>query len=418
MSTKLEEEEQGKSETSASAGKEAVETSKHVFIHVTANKETQPVKLVDILHQEQVENIPELPERPLPKRRHFSPLYSGSKRSEDGHIKSVAQNLSDKEHNSKFSNNYKPVKVDLTVENFSYRPMLITCSQSEYQQTLSPEGLADSKSRHGDWARHSLSGGVGNASEKGHQQKLLHKDKYVDSSIWHRLLHPEQRNVKRCRPSENRFDGPKGNTRFENQQNYLQDAENRKFKAVEDGIGFLHITEDRPVCAEMVDKEIKNDELRPKIGMFSMGTDYLKETERQLEIIEQGHLADLHLDPADEDPVIAAVIPRPDVSAADGSKSGEAAFHRGEPVRRSAGGVTETSGKSQSRPRTHSDNAGTLTLDAHTATPYPRSCGRTAVRRHSKSSTSSPVRRRVPYSCDGWTKDNDNMAYEVCIANQ
>jgi hypothetical protein len=58
----------------------------------------------------------------------------------------------------------------------------------------------------------------------------------------------------------------------------LQDAENRKFRALEDGIGSLHITEDRAVGAEMVDEEIKN-ELRPKKRMHSLGTDYLKETE-------------------------------------------------------------------------------------------------------------------------------------------
>ena len=123
-----------------------------------------------------------------------------------------------------------------------------------------------------------MSLGVGNADGTGHQQKPLHKYKHVDSSIWHRLLHPEQRNVKRCRPSENGFDGSKGNTRFQNQRNYLQDAENRKFRALEDGIGSLHITEDRAVGAEMVDEEIKN-ELRPKKRMHSLGTDYLKETE-------------------------------------------------------------------------------------------------------------------------------------------
>jgi len=407
MSTKREEEERGKSETSANAGKEAVDASEHVVIHVRAHEETQQVKLADILNPEQGENIPRLPERPLPKRRHFSTLHSGSKRSEDGHIKSVAHNLSDKEHNSQFSNNYKPMEVNLSIENSSYPPVLIPSGQSEYQQTISLEGQADSKSRHGDRTRHSLTGGVGNASEKGRQQKPLHKDKYVDRSIWHRLLHPEQRNVKRCRPSENRFEGSKGNTRFENQQNYLQDADNRKFQAVEEGIGPLHITEDRPVRVEMVDEEIENVELRPKKRNDSVDTDYLKEIERQLEIIEQGRLANLHLDPADEDPVMAAVIPRPDVYAANGSKSGEAAFHRGEPVRRSAGGVTETSGKSQSRPRTHSDEAGT-------ATPNPRSFGRTVVRRHSKSPTSSPVRRRVPYR---WTKDKDNASSEVCIAN-
>ena len=214
MSTKREE--QGKSETSAGAGKEAIEAREHVVIHVRAHEETRAVKLADILLQEQGGNIPRLPERPLPKRRHISSLHSASKRSEDGNIKSVAQNLSDNEHNSKFSNNYKPVEVGLSVEKSSYRPVLIPC-QSEYQQK-SPEVQADSKSRQGDRARQSLFGGVGNASEKDRQQKPLHKDKYVDSSLWHRLLHPEQRNVKRCRPSENRFDGSKGNTRFENQQ--------------------------------------------------------------------------------------------------------------------------------------------------------------------------------------------------------
>jgi len=109
MSTKRDDG-QGKSETSASAGKEAVETSEH--------EETQPVKLADILHQEQGENIPGLSERPLQKRRHFSPLHSGSQRSEDGHIKSVTQNVSDKDHNSQFSNDYKPAEFDLSVENF------------------------------------------------------------------------------------------------------------------------------------------------------------------------------------------------------------------------------------------------------------------------------------------------------------
>jgi len=417
MSTKREEEKQGKSETSASAGKEAVEASEHVVVRVRALEETRPVKLVDILHKEQGENIPQLPENPVPKRRHISPLHSGSKRSEDGHIKSVAQNSSNEERNSQFSNKYKPVEVGLNVENSTYHPMLIPCSQLEYQQALSRGGQADSKLRQGDRTRHSVSVGAGNASETGQQQKPLHKDKYVDSSIWHRLLHPEQRNVKRCRPSGNRFDGSKGNTHFENQQNYLQDAENRKFQAVEEGTGPLHITENRPVRADMVDEENKNVELRPKKRMDSVGPDYLKEFERQLEIIEQGQLANLHLDPADEDPVLAAVIPRPDVYAADDSKSGEAAFHRGEPARRSAGGVTETSGKSQPRPRTHSDNAGTLSPDARTATPNHRSFGRTAVRRNSKSPTSSPVRRRVPHSYGGWTKDKDNVSHEVCIAN-
>lgn len=405
MSTKGKEEKQGRSETSASAGKEAVEACEHVVFQDRALEETQPG------------NILRQPERPLPTRRHFSPLHSGSKRSDDGLIKSDARRVSDEERNSQFSNNYTPVEGGLNVENCSNRPVIIPCSQSECQQTLSPEGQADSKSRYGDRTRHSLPGGVGYATEQGRQQKPLHKDKYVDSSMWHRLLHPEQRNVKRCRPSENRFDASKGNTRFENQQNYLQDAENRKFQAVEEGIGPLHITEDRPVRAEMVDEEIKNVEFWPKKRMDSVGPDYLKEVERQLEIIEQGRLANLHLDPADEDPVLAAVIPRPDVYAADGSESGEAAFHRGEPVRRSAGGVTETYGKSQSRPRTHSDNAGVLSPDANTATPSRRITRRTAVRGHSKSPTSSPVRRRVPYSYDGWTKDKDNVSYEVCIAN-
>ena len=62
----------------------------------------------------------------------------------------------------------------------------------------------------------------------------------------------------------------------------MQDAENRKFQAVEEDIGSLQITEDCAVRAEMVDEEIKNDELRPKKRMYSVGTDYLKETERQL----------------------------------------------------------------------------------------------------------------------------------------
>lgn len=406
MSTQGEGQKQGKSETTGLTGKEAGETSAH--------EETQPVKLTDILTR----GPPRLPERPMPKRRQFSPLHSGSKRSEDGHIKSEAQTVSGKEHNSQFVNNYKSPEGDWNVENCSYRPVMISCSQAEYKQPLSQGGQVDGKTQHGDRTHNSLSVAADYASGHDHQQKPLHKDKYVDSSIWHRLLHPDQRNVKRCRPSENRIDAAKGNTRFENQQNYLQEAENRKFQAVEEGVGPLHITEDRPVLAEVLDEEVKNVELRPKKRLESLGTEFLKDFERQLEIIEQGQLANLLSDPADEDPVLAAVIPRPDVYSAGGPKSGEPAFQRGEPVRRSAGGFIETTGKFQSRPRTHSDHAGALSPDLNVTTPGRSNFGRTAVRRHSKSPTTSPRPRRVPVSYDVVrTKDKDNVSYEVCIAN-
>jgi hypothetical protein len=412
MSTKGEEEKRGKSETTARTRKEAGETSVNVVIRNKAREETQPVKLADMFHQAP----PRLPE---PKRRQFSPLHSGSKRSEDGHIKSDSQNSSDDEHNSQFVNSYKPLEDGLNVENSSYRPVMIPCSQLDYQQPLSDGRQGDDgQAQDGDRSRHSLPVAAGCASEHDHQQKPLHKDKYVDSSVWHRLLHPEQRNVKRCRPSENRFDATNANTRFENQQNYMQEPENRKFHAVEEGVGPLHITEDRPVRLELVDEEFKNVELRPKKRLDSVGTDYLKEIQRQLEVIEQGQLANLHLDPADEDPELAAVIPRPDVYTAVGPKSGEPAFQRGEPVRRSEGGVVETTGKSRSRPRAHTDNGGLLLPDVNVTPPSRRSFGRTPVRRRSKSPTSSPRPRRVIFPYNGVrTQDKDNVSYKVCIAS-
>ncbi|XP_021927296.1 serine/threonine-protein kinase MARK2-like isoform X3 [Zootermopsis nevadensis] len=113
--------------------------------------------------------------------------------------------------------------------------------------------------------------------------------------------------------------------------------------------------------------------------------DMIKRIGRQLEEIEQGRLAKLHLDPADEDPMFAAVIPRPDAA-----NSGDTAFHRGEPVRSSAGGTAV-----KTRPRTGSDNAGHLSPDDVTM-PSRRGFGRTPVRRHSKSPTASPVPGRAP----------------------
>jgi hypothetical protein len=224
------------------------------------------------------------------------------------------------------------------------------------------------------------------------------------------LLRPEQRNIKRCRPSENRYDA--------SEDPYLShDAESRNVQAVGEGIWPLHITEDRPIRAEIADEQVKNVELRVKKRVDSVGTDCLKDIERQLEIIEQGQLANLHLDPADEDPYLAAVIPRPDVYAAEGGHSGGTAFHRGEPVRSSAGGVIETSGKPWSRPRTHSDNAGLLSTDTNITTPSRHGFGRTPVRRHSKSPTSSPVPRRIPLSNGvGRAANRNNVSYEVCIA--
>lgn len=236
-------------------------------------------------------------------------------------------------------------------------------------------------------------------------QKPLHKDKFVETSIWSKLLHPEQRHVKRCRPSADRFDAPIiRDTRPVIDAN----AEKWKLQAVEEGIGPLHITEDRPIRAEMVDEHDGNVHLRVKRRLDSVGTDYLKEIERQLEVIEQGQLASLHLDPADEDPRLAAVIPR-----RDGANSGEAVFHRGEPVRSSVGGLAGTSNKS--RPRSGSDNAGHSSPDDVTM-PSRRGFGRTPVRRQSRSPTASPMPRRAPPSDNVMKTGNCNhVSLEVCF---
>lgn len=424
MSTKGEEGKQGKSETSANTGKEASETSDNVIIRNRAHEENLSVKLADILNQRESGNSPQLPERPMPKRRYFPFLtvLSDSKHSEDGSIKSGAQNVSDKEYITKFMNAQKPRDSSLDVENSSCESLSIPCDQLVFvnldelgcQEPL-PGRQAEGKMQDGNRARHSLPSDAGYFTEQDRQQKSLHKDKYVDS-IWHWLLHPEQRNIKRCRPCENRFDASEGNARCENHQSYLQAVENRKLQAIEEGIVPLHISEDHPVRAEMVDEEFNNVELRPKKRLDSFCTGYLKETERQLEIIEQGQLANLHLDPADEDPALAAVLPRPSFYAADGSENEQAAFHRGEPGRRSAGGVIETSGNSRSRPRARSGNAGSLSPDV--TTPRRLGFGRTPVRRHSKSPTSSPPSGRVAFSYDrARTEDKDKVSHEVCIAD-
>jgi hypothetical protein len=408
MSTKGEEGKQGKSETSANAGKEASETSDNVIIRNTAHEENESVKLADILNRRESGNSPQLPERPMPRRKYFlfSPVLSGSKRSEDGSIKSGAQNVSDKEYITKCMNSQKPRDSSLDVENSTWESDTVPCDQLVFvnldefgSQEPLPGRQAEGKTQDGNRARHSVPSDAGYFTEQDRQQKSLHKDKYVDSSIWHRLLHPEQRNVKRCRPCENRFDASKGNARCENHQNCLQAAENRKLLAIEEGIVPLRISEDHPVRAEMVDEEFNNVELRPKKRLDSFCTGCLKETERQLEIIEQGQLANLHLDPADEDPALAAVIPRPNFYDVDGSENERAAFHRGEPGRRSAGGVIETSGNSRSRPHARTGNAGSLSPDV--TTPSLLGFGRTSVTRKFKSPT----------------EDKDEVSHKVCIAD-
>jgi hypothetical protein len=350
-----------KSNISTSTG----ETSQH--------NRTQAVKLTDIINEGLKK--PVTPQLPVPKRRYFVV------QNEDGRIKSRGDSLSDKQHHYQFASNFKPQEDDCGVED---RPLMISSSHFEYE-------------RQGDRA--------GPVAHYDSVRKPVHKDKYVDTSVWSKLLHPEQRHIKRCRPSENRFDAPIGNTRSMNQD----EAENGQLQAVEEGIGPLHITEDRPVRAEMVDEHLGNVELVVKRRLDSVGTNYLKEIERQLEVIEQGQLANLHLDPADEDPMLAAVIPRP-----DGANSGEAVFHRGEPVRSSAGGVMGGTA-SKSRPRTSSDNAGHLSPDDVTM-PSRRGFGRTPVRRHSKSPTASPVARRIPPSDNILkTGNSNNVSLEVCF---
>lgn len=130
-----------------------------------------------------------------------------------------------------------------------------------------------------------------------------------------------------------------------------------------EGLRKTKTSEDKYSNRVYIDEETKTRvELRPKSRLDSLGTQALKEVERQLEIIEQGQLATLHLDPADEDPRLAAAIPRP----------GDPPFQRGEPVRSSAGGVVAVP-RTRLRPRTHSDNAG------------PLCTGRAPVRRPSRS---------------------------------
>jgi hypothetical protein len=396
-------EKQRNSKILANIYKEEGETNEYRISYDRRHEETQPVKLTDIFGQVKAVAHP-LPHKPVPKRKYLRALQSDSEPSDDGHIESPAESFSAKEHLHQFTSSSMPQQDDHEIGNRSTRPFMIP-SQLEYHQPL-PEDQVVGPMDCGGRTRHSL---LDHDRDQDQQQKSLRKDKYVDTSLWHKLLHPEQRHVKRCRPSENRFDPSE-------EQGRLHDAGSRKMQAVEEGIGPLHITEERPVRAEKVDEQIKNVELRVKKRVDSVGTDCLKEIGRQLEIIEQGQLANLHLDPADEDPMFAAAIPRPDVYSAEGSDGGgTTAFHRGEPVRSSAGGVIETSGKSWSRPRTHSDNAGPLSPDINVATPSRRGFGRTPVRRHSKSPTSSPVPRRILLSDDiVRTGNRNNISYEVC----
>ncbi|XP_023704493.2 serine/threonine-protein kinase MARK2 isoform X6 [Cryptotermes secundus] len=362
-------------------------------------EETQPVKLTDIFGETKSGKCVTcpLPQKPVPKRKHLPALYSDSEPSEDGRI-SRGESFSDEQRVHHFTSSSKTQQDDWQVRDRSTRPYMTPPRQSEYQQPLAQEGQV-SPVNCGVQALRSLDAADHDSSYQ--QQKPLRKDKYVDTSLWHKLLLPELRHVKRCRPSENRCYVYEDQDRF-------QDAESRMVQAVEEGIGPLRITEDQPVRAEMSDKRIKNVELIKKL-VDSVGTDCLKDVARQLEIIEQGQLANLHLDPADEDPAFAAVIPRPDVYAAEGADGGGSAFRRGEPVRSSAGGVIETSGKAWSRPHTPSDNGGLISPVKNVRTPSRHGFGRTPVRRHSKSPTSSPVPRRTRLMRTG---DGNDASYE------
>jgi hypothetical protein len=361
--------------------------------------ERQRIKLTDIFDEAKSDKsvTRPLPQKPVPKRKHIPALYPDPKPAGDMHMKSRGESLFEKQ------------RRHLTSSPQQRQDDGEAAVGLEYSQLVPQEAQCVAPANCGVRELHSFDP----ADHDSHQQQQipLRKEKYVDSSLWHKLLHPEQRNIKRCRPSENKFDAPED-------QYHSHDAEIRSIQAVEEGIGPLHITEDRPVCAEIVDEQKIIAELRVRKRVDSVGTDCLKDIERQLEIIEQGQLANLHLDPADEDPVFAAVIPRPDMYAAEGGNSAATAFRRGEPVRSSAGGVIETSGKSRSRPRTHSDNAGRLSPDTNVTTPSRHGFGRTPVRRPSKSPTSSPVSRRVPLSDDVVRAANrNNVSYEVCIAS-
>jgi hypothetical protein len=227
----------------------------------------------------------------------------------------------------------------------------------------------------------------------------------VDSSAWSKLLHPVHRRTQRCRPSEDGFDASTGNTRAAN-----QDEEDKgQLQAMEEGICCLHITEDRPALTELLHEHVGKDAVRVKPQPESVTAYWIEEMEKEFQVIKEGRLANFYLHPADEDPLIAAVIPRP-----DGANGGDAVFRRGEPVRTSAGGVI--GGKS--RPRTASGNAGHLSPDDVTV-PSRRGFERTPVRRRSKSPTAAPVCRLVPPS-DGILKtgNSNNVSLEVCFKFQ
>ncbi|KAJ9584781.1 hypothetical protein L9F63_020869, partial [Diploptera punctata] len=157
------------------------------------------------------------------------------------------------------------------------------------------------------------------------------------------------------------------------EKNVPHKAIQSSIQAAEEGVVPLHITES-----------------------VSVRKDYLKEIEKQLEIIEQGQLANLHLNPADEDPMLALVIPRPHAPEGTNDKDNPV-FQRGEPVRSSAGAPVGTSAKLRSRPRTGSDNAGPLTVND--GLPARPAFDRMQITR-TKSPVSSPASRRVPRSDD------------------
>ncbi|PSN40268.1 hypothetical protein C0J52_11899 [Blattella germanica] len=343
-------------------------------------QKNEPVKLKDIFQQDIISNSAQMPQRPSPKRKPIPQVLSSSK-AEEGHTPS----------------NIKTADSD--VEYRSNRPLRIPMTQPMDNRPFSQTAQVDTKEQHGN--RHSLSATSGHDAvskdgEQDQEHKPLTKDKYIDSSIWHKILHVNKFETK-FKQNANRIDSTEKGVRNKvlpiGLQNSVQMAETMKIKAVEEGVGALHITEKRPeATAEVVDEKV---ELRVKKRVDSVGTDYLKEIERQYEIIEQGMLANLHLNPADEDPMFAAIIPRPDVFGADGSgDNSDPVFQRGEPVRSSAGGAIGAAIKPRLRPRTHSDNAGPLGPSA--ATPTRTGIGRTPVRRHSKSPTASPGTRRVP----------------------
>ena len=312
------------------------------------------VRLSDILRQER---MAQLPERPVPKRKPFSST------TEDSEVQ------------------YGNTNPEIDISQLRSKPT------SNIQTQVGQNDVkyqVDNRTRPTVSATSGYNGSRGYEEQKSEDQAL--KEKHADTNIFQKFLQKKStpRGENRYKISPTPPEPP-----VRSPKKGLQVS----LKSAEEGVGPLHITETRPVHAELIDET--KVEIRPRKRLDSVGKDYLKDIERQLEIIEQGQLATLHLDPADDDPMFAAAIPRPQMYAAEDSDDNAEVFRRGEPVRSSAGGVIGTSSKLRGRPRTGSDNAGPLTQNDRV--PTRTGFGRTPVR-HIKSPITSPDTRRAPVS--------------------